>query len=73
MPIRAILASSSFWQAAVAIRKTPVLATHCGGCSGAGLVTVAVPEEIYPIVAVKCDEAMPWPLPRIMKRSEKSI
>ena len=31
--------------------------------SGAGLVTVAVPEDIYPIVAVKCDEAMvqPWP------------
>ena len=30
---------------------------------GAGLVTVAVPEDIYPIVAVKCDEAMvqPWP------------
>ena len=30
---------------------------------GAGLGTVAVPEEIYPIVAVKCDEAMVWPLP----------
>ena len=30
---------------------------------GAGLVTVAVPEDIYPIVAVKCDEAMVWPLP----------
>ena len=31
---------------------------------GAGLVTVAVPEEIYPIEAVKCcDEAMVWPLP----------
>ena len=30
---------------------------------GAGLVTVAVPEDIYPIIAVKCDEAMvrPWP------------
>lgn len=30
---------------------------------GAGLVTVAVPEDVYPIVAVKCDEAMvrPWP------------
>ena len=30
---------------------------------GAGLVTVAVPEEVYPIVAVKCDEAMVWPWP----------
>ena len=30
---------------------------------GAGLVTAAVPEDIYPIVAVKCDEAMVWPLP----------
>ena len=30
---------------------------------GAGLVTVAVPEDVYPIVAMKCDEAMvrPWP------------
>ena len=30
---------------------------------GAGLVTLAVPEDIYPIAAVKCDEAMVWPLP----------
>ena len=30
---------------------------------GAGLVTVCVPEDIYPIVAVKCDEAMVWPWP----------
>ena len=30
---------------------------------GAGLVTLAVPEDVYPIVAVKCDEAMVWPLP----------
>ena len=30
---------------------------------GAGLVTAAVPEDVYPIVAVKCDEAIvrPWP------------
>ena len=41
----------------------PVLAARAAVRSGAGLVTVAVPEEIYPIVAVKCDEAMPWPLP----------
>lgn len=31
---------------------------------GAGLVTVAVPEDIYPIAAAKCcDEAMVWPMP----------
>lgn len=30
--------------------------------SGAGLVSVGVPEEIYPIVAVKLDEPMPFPL-----------
>ena len=30
---------------------------------GAGLVTLAAPEDIYPIVAVKCDEAMVWPMP----------
>ncbi len=41
----------------------PVLASRAAVRSGAGLVTLAVPEEIYPIIAVKCDEAMPWPLP----------
>ena len=30
--------------------------------SGAGLVSVAVPESIYPIVAVKLDEPMPFPM-----------
>lgn len=41
----------------------PVLASRAAVRSGAGLVTMAVPREIYPIVAVKCDEAMPWSLP----------
>ncbi|NLF34345.1 MAG: NAD(P)H-hydrate dehydratase [Clostridiales bacterium] len=41
----------------------PVLAARAAVRSGAGLVTLAVPEEVYPIVAVKCDEAMPRPLP----------
>lgn len=32
--------------------------------SGAGLVTLAVPEDIYPALAAKCcDEAMVWPMP----------
>lgn len=37
----------------------------CAGAavrSGAGLVSVGVPENIYPIVAVKLDEAMAFPL-----------
>lgn len=32
--------------------------------SGAGLVSVGVPEDIYPIIAVKLDEAMPFPIAR---------
>ena len=41
----------------------PVLAARGALRSGAGLVTLAVPEDIYPIVAVKCDEVMPKSLP----------
>ena len=32
--------------------------------SGAGLVSVGVPREIYPIIAVKLDEPMPFPIQR---------
>lgn len=39
----------------------PVLASRAAVRAGAGLITLAVPQEIYPIVAVKCDEAMVWP------------
>lgn len=41
----------------------PVLAAQAAVRAGAGLVTLAVPPEIYPIAAVKCDEAMVWPWP----------
>ena len=41
----------------------PVLAAQAAVRAGAGLVTLAVPPEIYPITAVKCDEAMVWPWP----------
>lgn len=41
----------------------PALAAAAAVRCGAGLVTLAVPEEIYPIAAVKCDEAMVWPWP----------
>lgn len=41
----------------------PVLAARGALRCGAGLVTAAVPEMVYPIVAAKCDEAMVHPLP----------
>lgn len=42
----------------------PVLAASAAVRTGAGLVFLGVPREVYPIVAVKCDEAMPFPLPK---------
>ena len=41
----------------------PVLAARAALRTGAGLVYLGVPRAVYPIVAVKCDEAMPFPLP----------
>lgn len=41
----------------------PVLAAKAALRTGAGLVYLGVPRNIYPIIAVKCDEAMPFPLP----------
>ena len=41
----------------------PVLAARACVRSGAGLVFLGVPQEIYAIAAVKSDEAMPFPLP----------
>ena len=41
----------------------PILSARAALRTGAGLVYLGVPREIYPIVAVKCDEAMPFPLP----------
>jgi len=40
----------------------PCLAANAAVRVGAGLVFLGVPKDIYPIVAVKCDEAMPFPL-----------
>ena len=52
----------------------PVLASRAAVRAGAGLVTLAVPQEVYPIVAVKCDEAMVWPWPdryeEILKKAQ---
>jgi len=44
----------------------PVLCAHAAARAGAGLVTLAVPREIYPIVAANCPpEVMPRPLHRL--------
>ncbi len=41
----------------------PVICAHAAARAGAGLVTLAVPKEIYPIVASNCPpEVMPRPL-----------
>ena len=40
----------------------PVLAARGALRTGAGLVTVAVPQSVYSIAAVKCDEAMVMPV-----------
>ncbi len=41
----------------------PNLCTHAAVRSGAGLVSLGVPQAIYEICAVKQDAAMPFPLP----------
>lgn len=41
----------------------PVFASRAAVRTGAGLVFLAVPEQAWPVVAVKSEEAMPFPLP----------
>jgi NAD(P)H-hydrate epimerase len=41
----------------------PYLAAQAALKSGAGLISIGVPESIYPIIASKCVETMPFPLP----------
>lgn len=52
----------------------PILAAGAAVRAGAGLVFLGVPREIYPIAAVKCNEAMPFPLPeeygKILERAK---
>lgn len=48
---------------AVGYTGAPVLAAEGALRAGSGLVHVYVPREIYPIVAAKCDCAMPAPMP----------
>ncbi len=47
----------------VGFSGAPVLAAKAASMTGAGLVSLGVPETIYRIAAVKCDEEMPFPLP----------
>ena len=41
----------------------PVFAAQAAVRTGAGLVSVGVPAPVWPVVASKLDEAMPYPLP----------
>ena len=41
----------------------PVFAANAAVRGGCGLVFLAVPQCVYPIVAARCDSAMPFPLP----------
>jgi len=41
----------------------PVFASRAAVRTGSGLVFLAVPESVWQVVAVKSDEAMPFPLP----------
>ena len=41
----------------------PVFAAQGALRSGAGLVYLGVPRDVYPIVAARCSSAMPFPLP----------
>ncbi len=47
----------------VSFTGAPVLAAKACSRSGAGLVTVGTPASAWPIVAGKCLEEMPYPLP----------
>ena len=53
---------------AVGYTGAPVLAATAAVRSGSGLVYLGVPEEIWPVTAVKCGSAMPFPLPSAQGR-----
>ncbi len=48
---------------AVGYTGAPYLAAEAAVRSGSGLVFLGVPESAWPVVAAKCDSAMPAPLP----------
>lgn len=47
----------------VGFTGAPAFAAHAAVRTGSGLVFLSVPEEIWPVLAVKCQEAMPAPVP----------
>ena len=47
---------------AVGYTGAPVYAAEAAVRCGSGLVFAAVPEEVYPIVAARCENAMAFPL-----------
>ena len=51
----------------------PVLATRAAARSGAGLVYLDVPEDIYLMIATKCDEVMPRPIPLPLREGAMSM
>jgi NAD(P)H-hydrate epimerase len=57
----------------VGFSGAPILAAKAASMTGAGLVCVGVPETIYQIAAVKCDEEMPFPLPCTTEGSLASL
>ena len=40
----------------------PIFASRAAVRTGAGLVLLGVPQSVWPVAAVKSDEAMPFPL-----------
>ena len=51
------------WGGAVGYTGAPVYAGEAACRTGSGLVFVAVPGEVYPIAAARCDTAMVSPAP----------
>ena len=48
---------------AVGYSGAPYLAAEAAGRSGCGLVSLGVPESLWPVEAARCAGAMPFPLP----------
>ena len=51
------------WAGSVGYTGAPVFAARAAVRTGSGLVFLTVPEAIWNVVALKCDEAMPAPIP----------
>lgn len=50
------------WAGSMGCTGAPVFAANAAVRTGSGLVFLGVPEDIWSVVAVKCNEAMPHPL-----------